>query len=73
MNRMFYVNFRHYYLLFIHGCVSCSKKVVDFNLLPVLLRIFSTTVRKIHSQPFLTHVHSSSFITHGCSLTVNDH
>jgi hypothetical protein len=62
LNAMFYTNFWHYYMFCFHGHMPCSKKIVDFNLLAILLYIFSTRVVKICAHMFLIHVHSSSSI-----------
>jgi hypothetical protein len=53
--------------------VSCNKKIVDFNVLAVLLYILSTRVGDIHAHMFLIPVHSSFFIIHNFSLTMKDH
>jgi hypothetical protein len=38
-NVMFFVNFRYYYVLCLRGHASCNKKIVDFNLVCILLYI----------------------------------
>jgi hypothetical protein len=62
-NAIFFANFWHYYT-FSHGHASCHKKIVDFNLLALLLYILSTSVREMSAHTFLIHVHTSSFIMH---------
>jgi hypothetical protein len=46
--------------------------IADFNFLAVLLYILSISVCEICAHAFLIHVHSSYFITHSFSLSVND-
>jgi hypothetical protein len=72
LNAMFFVNFHHYYMLCLCDHVSCNKKIINFKLLAVLLKIFYTRVGKICAHTFLIHVHSSSFITHSFLLTMNN-
>jgi hypothetical protein len=56
-----------------HCRVSCKDKIVDFNLLAILLYILPTRVGKICAYAFLIHVHSSSFIRCSFSQTMYDH
>jgi hypothetical protein len=44
-NVMFFINFQHYCMLCFQGCASCNKKIVDYNLLSVLLYLLSTSRR----------------------------
>jgi hypothetical protein len=69
---MFLVNFQHYYTLCFRACASWSNKTVDFDLLAVLLHLFSTRVDEICARTSLIYVHSSSFVARSFSLTVND-
>jgi hypothetical protein len=59
-------------MLCFHGHASCNKKIVDFELLHVLLYTFSTRVDEIYAHVFLIHVQSTSFIMHSLSLTMYD-
>jgi hypothetical protein len=73
LNVMFCVNFRHFYvLLFLLPRVLQQQKIVDFNILAVLLYVLFTRVSKICAHVFLIHVLSRSFIMRSFSLTLNN-
>jgi hypothetical protein len=72
-NSMFFVNFQHYYTLCFRACASWSNKIIDFDLLAVLLYLFPTRVGEICARTSIINVNSCSFIARSFSLTVNSH